>query len=119
MLWMELLILILVATMSTPINSVQEYRDAMSDKYVVFYAKASWAGPCVAVKPVWQRQSEAYKDSVKFREMDIDDSPDLKKELGVKTVPTFIFFKDGKKVNDISGPVNDAKLSGAIDDLKK
>lgn len=43
------------------------------------------------------------KDKVHFVKFDVDQLPDLGQELGIRAMPTFIFFEDGKKVDEMVG----------------
>jgi len=48
-------------------------------------------------------ESEEFKDKIYFAKFDVDDLPDLAQDLGIRAMPTFIFFKDGDKVGDFLG----------------
>lgn len=57
-------------------------------------------------RPLTQhRASEAaeFKDDVHFVKFDVDELPELSRELGVRAMPTFLFFKDGEKTDEIVG----------------
>ncbi|KAE8149948.1 thioredoxin-like protein [Aspergillus avenaceus] len=56
---------------------------------------ATWCGPCKAVAPVVGKLSETYPD-VRFIQIDVDKNPQISQELGVRAMPTFVLFKDGK-----------------------
>jgi thioredoxin 1 len=45
---------------------------------------------------------EQFQD-VYFIKLDVDEVPDAAQELGVKAMPTFYFFKNGDKVDDLTG----------------
>ena len=64
-----------------------------SGNYLVdFYAE--WCGPCKMLAPVL----ESISDKINVVKVDIDKLPKLTEEYRIMSVPTFIFFKDGKKV---------------------
>ena len=48
------------------------------------------------------RFSEEYTKA-RFYKVDVDELPDVAQELGVRAMPTFIFFKDGEKVKSVVG----------------
>lgn len=58
------------------------------------------------------RFSHKYPD-VKFFKLDVDESPDVAQELGVRAMPTFYIFKNGEKVADVVG-ANPVALEQAI-----
>ncbi|KAL1954378.1 hypothetical protein VTO42DRAFT_1244 [Malbranchea cinnamomea] len=73
-------------------------------KLVVIDCFATWCGPCKAIAPKIEEYSEKYPD-VAFYKVDVDEVPDVAQELGVRAMPTFIFFKDGQKVDEVLGAV--------------
>ena len=40
---------------------------------------------------------------VHFAKFDVDQLPELTSELGVRAMPTFVLFQDGKKMDDFVG----------------
>jgi thioredoxin 1 len=50
----------------------------------------------------WAQDPE-YKDKTYFAKFDVDQVPELAQELGVRAMPTFVFFKDGEKVDEFVG----------------
>ncbi|KAI6782791.1 uncharacterized protein J7T54_000934 [Emericellopsis cladophorae] len=87
------------------VNTVGEFRAAIADhEKVLVDCFATWCGPCKAIAPILADMSneEAYKD-VYFIKLDVDEVPDAAQELGVKAMPTFYFFKNGEKVDDMMG----------------
>lgn len=44
-----------------------------------------------------------FKDKIHFVKFDVDQLPELTKNLGVRAMPTFYVFKGGKKVGELVG----------------
>ena len=62
-------------------------------------------GPCKVIAPKFEDFSEKYTDAV-FLKVIGDASPDaskLMKREGVRSVPSFHYFKDGEKVDVVNG----------------
>lgn len=77
---------------------------------------ATWCAPCKAVAPVFDQFANENQGKVKVCKVDIDDSPNLPAQLGIRGVPTFIAFKDGKEIGRKIGPISKtvmAELAGA------
>lgn len=60
---------------------------------------ADWCGPCKAMNPVVEEVSEIV-DVVKIN---ADENSGLTAEYGLRSIPTFILFEDGKELNRIVG----------------
>ena len=78
---------------------------------------ATWCGPCKAIAPKVAQLSETYSQA-KFYQFDVDKLPELAAELGIRAMPSFLFFKDGKRLdNDVVGvnpPALEAEIKGLI-----
>ncbi|KAG5260840.1 hypothetical protein AALO_G00297180 [Alosa alosa] len=85
-------------------------------KLVVVDFTATWCGPCQSIAPFFQSLSQKYTDVV-FLKVDVDDTPDLAQECEIKCMPTFHFYKNGKKVDEFSGS-NREKLEEKVNTLK-
>ena len=56
--------------------------------------------------------SQKYSDA-NYLKVDVDELPDLAQQYGIRAMPTFMIFKDGKKVDELIG-ANPAKLEEKI-----
>lgn len=75
---------------------VQSGKPMLADFY------ADWCGPCKMLKPFLAQVAENNKD-VEFVMIDVDAEKELAGSLGVKSLPTIAFFKDGKAVDGFLG----------------
>ncbi|OGK18483.1 thioredoxin [Candidatus Roizmanbacteria bacterium RIFCSPHIGHO2_01_FULL_39_24] len=92
--------------MVTQITSADFQKEVLDYKGVVFMDfYAVWCGPCKMTEPIIEEFSESadYKDKIKFVKVDVDENPDVSSEYNVFSIPTFIFFKDGKPVGQLVG----------------
>jgi thioredoxin 1 len=69
---------------------------------VVLDLWAPWCGPCLAIAPHVEKLAESHA-KVTFAKLDIDKNDDVCARYGVRSVPTFLFFKGGKVVETITG----------------
>ena len=76
---------------------------------------ATWCGPCKVIAPKVVDMSKEFPNA-RFYKLDVDEVPDVAQELGVRAMPTFIFFKDGEKVDEVVG-ANPAKLKSTVQTL--
>ena len=59
--------------------------------------------PCKALMPDVERLAEEYKDKIKFCKLNTSENRRLAISQRVMGLPTFIVYKDGEKVKEISG----------------
>lgn len=73
-------------------------------------------GPCRAIAPKINAFSEDFPD-VDFVKLNVDTVSDVAAELGIRAMPTFLFFKDGEKVGEVVG-ANPSAVLAAIQKYK-
>ncbi|KAG2780950.1 hypothetical protein JG687_00001651 [Phytophthora cactorum] len=71
-------------------------------KLVVVDFSAVWCGPCQHIKPVYHQLSDQYNDVV-FLEVDEAQNRSLIGALGVRGFPTFHFYVNQSKVDELVG----------------
>lgn len=75
---------------------------------------ASWCGPCQAFSPVISTLSLEYGEQMAFMTCDVDSQQELARRYGIKSIPTLLFFNNGKLVDFITGVVPRKKLEDSI-----
>jgi thioredoxin 1 len=70
---------------------------------------APWCGPCRMMAPVFEEAAKGHKEVV-FAKVNVDEHPEIAQELGIRGIPTVIFFKDGEEINRYVGAVNKPAL---------
>lgn len=86
------------------VNSLDDLKAKFGEagsKLVVVDFYATWCGPCKMIAPQIE-EMEANLPEVVFCKVDVDEAEDVAHEHGINAMPTFIFFKDGKKVINIT-----------------
>jgi len=71
---------------------------------------ATWCGPCKAIAPVLDEISVELEGKVKIVKVNIEDCMNLAKKNSIKSVPTLLIFKGGKKVDSMVGASNKANI---------
>ena len=79
---------------------------------------AEWCGPCRMVGPIIDQLAGEYDGKAKVAKMDVDANPKTGMRFNVRSIPTILFFKDGKLVDQVVGfvpkPALDAKFKQHI-----
>ena len=78
---------------------------------------APWCGPCKAIGPVLEEIANELGDKVHICKVNIDDNRDLAGELGIQSIPTLQFYKDGEKKSEQVGLASKADMVAAIQAL--
>ncbi|MEO6878544.1 MAG: thioredoxin [Gemmatimonadaceae bacterium] len=66
---------------------------------------ATWCGPCRMIAPILEQLSTEYEGKVKVTKLDVDANIKTGSRFNVRSIPTLLFFKEGKVVDQIIGAV--------------
>ena len=80
---------------------------------------APWCGPCKTMEPILD---EAAQEMVKqdlglCYKVNVDENRDLAARFEIRSIPTLIFFKGGKKAAQISGVLDKESILQKVRDL--
>jgi thioredoxin 1 len=64
---------------------------------------APWCGPCRMVGPVVEELAADYEGKANICKVNTDEEQDLAVKFGIRSIPTILFFKDGKVVDQVVG----------------
>ncbi|WPP45197.1 thioredoxin TrxC [Pseudomonas sp. AN-1] len=64
---------------------------------------ADWCGPCKAFAPVFDQAARQLSGRVRLAKLDSEAEPQLAGQLGIRSIPSLILFKDGSEVARQSG----------------
>jgi thioredoxin 1 len=91
--------------------------------YLIADFYATWCPPCKQIAPIYAQLSTAHTAPGKFAfvKINVDEQRELAGKYGVTAMPTFLVFKDGKKMGEIKGAdVRGLKgvVEGVVGELK-
>lgn len=79
---------------------------------------AAWCGPCQVMGPVIDELAEENKEKpVLLAKVNVDANPELSAQFNIMSIPTLMFVKDGKIVQQFAGLITKPQIQKIIDDL--
>jgi len=87
-----------------------------SDLPVLVDYWAHWCAPCKTIAPIVEELAGLYKGKIKIGKIDVDNNPKTATTYGVMSIPTLMFFKKGKVINQVVGVVTKAALAKKIEE---
>ena len=78
---------------------------------------ATWCGPCRALAPVVEEVASEYEGKAEIVKCNVDDCEEIASQYSIRSIPTLIFFKDGKAVDRLVGAVPKSEITARIDAL--
>ena len=71
---------------------------------------ATWCGPCRMIAPILDQLASEYNGKAKVVKVDVDTNQQTAMRFNVRSIPSILFFKDGKHVDTIVGAVPKSHL---------
>lgn len=75
---------------------------------------AAWCPPCRAIAPVLEELALASNGGVTLAKVNVDEEPALAARYGIRSIPTILFVKDGKVVDQAIGAVPKAEIQARL-----
>jgi thioredoxin 1 len=75
---------------------------------------ATWCGPCKMIAPTLEALAKEHGGKVKIAKLDVDANQATSMRFNVRSIPTVLFFKDGKHVDTVVGAVPRPALEAKI-----
>ena len=75
---------------------------------------AEWCAPCKKLAPIVADLARQYENRLTVGHLDVEVSPATAAQFGVMSVPTLIFFKQGKPAHQMVGAASRQALEQAI-----
>ena len=92
--------------MSTAVAVTDESFEVEIEKYqglAVVDFWAAWCGPCRAIGPILDQLAAEFAGKAKVAKLDVDANMKTATRFNVRSIPSVLFFKDGKVVDTVIG----------------
>ena len=78
------------------------FKEKISEGVVLVDFFADWCAPCKMVAPIIENLSKEVTNA-KIYKVNVEECPNVSNEYGIRSIPTFILFKDGEVAEKIMG----------------
>jgi thioredoxin len=75
---------------------------------------AAWCGPCRMVAPVIEQLATELDGKVTIAKLDVDANQQTAMRYNIRSIPSILFFKDGRHIDTVVGAVPKALLERKI-----
>lgn len=80
------------------------------NKIVLLDFTAKWCGPCKMMNPLLEEILKENSENISIYKVDVDDSPEIAQQYGVKAMPTFVLMKNGSELKRRTGATNKSSM---------
>jgi len=78
---------------------------------------AEWCGPCKMLSPVVEEIAVEQSERVKVVKVNVDNNPQLAARFGIQSIPTLLYFADGKVIHQTVGLVGKKAILDKLESL--
>ena len=78
---------------------------------------ATWCGPCVRMSPIIDEVAAEFGDKANIGKYNVEEESDLSQQFSIMSIPTILFFKDGKLVDRLAGSQSKATLVDKLNSM--
>lgn len=96
-------------------ENINEYIN--SGRAVLIDCWATWCGPCVRMSPVIDEVAAEFEGKAYVGKYNIDEQNELTSKYRIMSIPTILFFKEGKLVNRLAGSQTKSALANELNSL--
>jgi len=86
------------------------------NKFAVVDCWAAWCGPCNMLSPIVEEMAQQYK-TITFGKLNVDENREIPMRFGIMSIPTLLYFKDGKLADKTLGALPKKMLEGRLQHL--
>ena len=90
----------------------ENLEDCLKEGITIVHFYADWCGPCQMMGKVLEAMTD-----LNIIKVNTDTHEDLAQKFGVMSIPTLVFFKDGKEVKKEIGFKSEEEIKNILNEL--
>ena len=94
-----------------------DFRETIAKGVSLVDLWAPWCGPCRMIAPVIEDLAVDFEGKANICKINTDEEQELSVELGVRSIPTIFFFKDGELVDTMIGAASKEQFAEKLNSL--
>ena len=101
------------------INTYRQFKNEISiqGRQVITLFYNNWNGSCNLAKGILEELLNQHNYPVRLLLVDVDILPEIMKTYGIHKIPSILFFKDGKVIDQVTGLHSKADIENKISEL--
>ncbi len=102
--------------MALTVKTINEFNEIINNGSVcVVDLFATWCGPCRMLAPIIEKISNEANGRFVIVKVDVDELEDVAISYGVNTIPTLLYFKNGKLLEKSIGLISEETIINTIE----
>lgn len=101
--------------MPTDLNPAEFEKLIADEKGTLVDFYASWCGPCQEMAPIVKELAHDNEEKINVGKVDVEKNHELAAKYNILSLPTFIFFKEGKIAGHEGGVMSEKELQAKIE----
>jgi len=77
---------------------------------------APWCGPCKMIAPIIEDLAKEFDKKIRIGKINLDENPKIATHYGIMSIPTIVFFKKGKVMEQIVGVLSKSKFKRKLEE---
>lgn len=91
------------------IENAEQFKEKTKDGKILVDFFATWCGPCSMLSPLVEKLAEENPDLTVLK-IDVDKVEDVAAAYNVSSIPTLLYFENGKAVREAVGYMPETSL---------
>lgn len=88
-----------------------------TNKIILVDFWASWCNPCQILNPIINELEKEYQNKALITKVNVDNNQDIAKKYNIKSIPTLLFFKNEKLLDQVIGIITKEQIQEKLNNL--